>query len=69
MTDSVLDFLLIPEIAPINGATMSSGQSASQRSGSGYWQALAEHIDSDANKAQLFAPKVIAKMKMIVRFV
>lgn len=68
-TDPVLDFLLVPEIAPINGATMTSGQSASQRSGSGYWQALAEYIDSDANKTQLFAPRVMAKMKMTVRFV
>lgn len=67
-TEPRLDFLLIPEIETALGADMDSGQSASQRSGSGYWQALSAVMKQSAQSNSL-PPKAALKIKMTVRFV
>jgi len=69
-TEPQLDFLLVPEIETATGADMDSGQSVSQRSGSGYWQALSSAMKPHVNhSSMIYGAKASIKLKMTVRFV
>ena len=63
-----LDFIIVPEVEPGPGGEMQSTCSNSQRSGSGYWQALAALMKNEPQTSN-FMPRVVLKFKATVRFV
>lgn len=66
--EPTLDFIIVPEVEPGHGGEMQATCSNSQRSGAGYWQALAS-LMKDETKTSNFMPRVVLKFKATVRFV